>query len=270
MSLQNIFISFYKRILYALTEPIILKYKRFSNKINYKNKEPLISVYVPTYNRGSILIERAVKSILNQTYKNFELIIIGDCCTDNTSELVSSIKDNRIRYYNIPKRGYRYPPTAINHWYNGPTYASNVALSMIKGDWIARNDDDDIWTEDHLEKLLNFAVNNDFEFVSSHYKTISDGVEKIINCSDDVIPIGGTQTWLYRSYLNFIKYNPDCWRKKWNRVNDTDLQERIFKAGTRIGYLNEVTTIIYPRPGEVHIGSKAYLSKKDEYEKFYQ
>jgi glycosyltransferase involved in cell wall biosynthesis len=270
MNLLNIFISFYKRIGYAITEPFLLKYKRYTNKIDYKNRNPFISVYVPTYNRGSILIERAIKSILRQTYKNFELIIIGDCCTDDTTELVKNIDDVRIKYFNIPTRGYRYPPTAINHWYNGPTFASNVALSMIKGDWIARNDDDDIWTDDHLEKLVNFAIENDFEFVSSHYKTVCEGVEEIIDMSDNDIPVGGTQTWLYRSYLNFFKYNPDCWRKKWNRVNDTDLQERIFKAGARIGYLKEVTTIIYPRPGEVHIGSKAYLSKKEEYENFYK
>jgi glycosyltransferase involved in cell wall biosynthesis len=270
MSFKNNFISFFRKSTYAIIEPILLKYYRKFNKIDYENSNPLISVYVPTYNRGSILVERAVKSILSQTYKNFELIIIGDCCTDNTTELVESIKDSRIRYYNIPTRGYRYPPSAINHWFNGSTVASNVALTMIQGDWIARNDDDDIWTEDHLEKLVNFAIKNNLEFVSSNYKTICEGVEKIIDSSKNDIPIGGTQTWLYRSYLKFIKYNPDCWRKKWNRVNDTDLQERIFKAGARIGYLNEVTTIIYPRPGEIHIGSKAYLSKKDEYEKFYQ
>lgn len=270
MSVKNIVISNLNNFRYAITEPLLLKFNRHLNKFNYLDKNPLISVYVPTYNRGQILIDRAVKSILNQTYRNFELIIIGDCCQDNTTELVQNIKDERIRYFNIPKRGYRYPPTAINHWFNGSTVASNVALSMVKGAWIARNDDDDIWTEDHLEKLLNFAIENDLEFASSSYKTICDGKEEIIDCGESEIPIGGTQTWLYRSYLKFIKYNPNCWRKTWNRVNDTDLQERIYKAGVRVGYLNDVTTIIYPRPGEIHIGSKAYLSKKNEYENFYQ
>lgn len=254
-----------------MTEPAELKRQRAANKIDYNDPNPLISIYIPTYNRGEILIERAVKSILNQTYTNFELIIVGDCCTDNTTELVNQVKDDRIRYFNIPTRGYRYPPTAINHWYNGSTVAANTALSMVRGAWIARNDDDDIWTEDHLEKLLRFAIKGDYEFVSSNYKTISsEGVENVINCSKDEIPIGGTQTWFYRSYLSFVKYNKDCWRKKWNRVNDTDLQERIFKAGARIGYLDDITTLIYPRPGETHIGSKAYLSKEKETENFYK
>jgi glycosyltransferase involved in cell wall biosynthesis len=270
MSFKNSIISNINSFRYAITEPLLLNYSRFINKIDYRDRNPLISVYVPTYNRGQILIDRAVKSILSQTYTNFELIIIGDCCKDNTTELVKSIDDKRIRYFNIPKRGYRYPPTAINHWFNGSTVASNVALSMVKGAWIARNDDDDIWTEDHLEKLLNFAIDNDVEFASSNYKTVCDGKEEIIKNSKDEIPIGGTQTWLYRSYLKLFKYNINCWRKKWNRVNDTDLQERIYKAGVKIGYLDDVTTVIYPRPGETHIGSKAYLSKKNEYETFYQ
>lgn len=271
MSFKNNLISKLNSFRYSCVEPARLRISRRINRIDYKNENPLISVYVPTYNRGEVLIERAVKSILDQTYRNFELIIIGDCCTDNTSELVSQINDDRIRYFNIPKRGYRYPPTAINHWYNGPTVAANVALSMVKGEWIARNDDDDIWTNDHLEKLLHFAISNDYEFVSSSYKTISsEGVENIINCSKDEIPIGGTQTWLYRSYLKFFRYNINSWRKKWNRVNDTDLQERMYNAGVRTGYLNDITTIIYPRPGEIHIGSKAYLTKQSEYENFYK
>jgi len=271
MSLKNNIIANLNSFRYAISEPLQLKYYRAINKVDYNNANPLISVYVPTYNRGEILIDRAVKSILAQTYQNFELIIIGDCCKDNTTELVSQIKDKRVRYFNIPTRGYRYPPTAINHWFNGSTVASNVALSMVKGDWIARNDDDDIWTEDHLQKLLDFALKNDYEFVSSSYKTISsEGEENIIDNSKDEIPIGGTQTWLYRSYLKFVKYNINCWRKKWNRVNDTDIQERMFKAGVRTGYLDDVTTIVCPRPGEVHIGSKAYLTRQGEYESFYK
>ena len=71
--------------------------------------------------------------------------------------------------------------------------------------------------------------------------------------------IGGTQTWLYRGYLKFMKYNPDCWRKKWNKVNDTDLQERMVNAGVRIGYLDEITAHVRPRPGETEVGLRAYL-----------
>ena len=83
---------------YALIEPLRLKYERSVNKTDYQNHldYPLVSVCVPTYNRASILIDRAVKTVLSQTYKNLELIIVGDQCTDNTYELLSKIKQRGI------------------------------------------------------------------------------------------------------------------------------------------------------------------------------
>ncbi|MCS7214653.1 MAG: glycosyltransferase family 2 protein [Thermodesulfovibrio sp.] len=259
-TLQDKIISTLNSIRYALTEPIILRIMRILHEKDYKdkNENPLISVYTPTYNRAQLLIERAVNSVLNQTYKNFEYIIVGDCCTDNTEELISKIKDPRIRFYNLPKRGYRYPPTVENHWFAGPVVPANFALKMVRGKWIARIDDDDIWTSDHLEVLLKFAQEGNYEFVSSSYIAVRHGKEILVDVKDQHPRIGGTQTWLYRSYLKFMKYNIHCWRKKWNRVNDTDLQDRFYKAGVRIGFLEKVTCYVIPRPGEETIGLEAY------------
>ena len=81
------------------------------------------------------------------------------------------------------------------------------------------------------------------------------------------VSIGGVQTWLYRSYLKFFRYNPDCWRKSWNRVNDTDLQDRMFRAGVRMGYLDKVVAKVLPRPGETSVGLKAYLEDRDNKER---
>lgn len=251
---------------YRITEPGRLQKVRRRMAQDYvaKEKEPLISVYVPTYNRGKLLMERAVSSVLNQTYRNFEFIIIGDHCTDDTETLVKSIKDKRIRFHNIPKRGYRYPPTPENHWFAGPVIAANTALDMVKGKWIARIDDDDIWTPDHLNVLLTFAMEGDYEFVSGASMTVRYGKEIIVDVRDEIPRIGGTQTWLYRSYLKFFRYNIDCWRKAWNRVNDTDIQDRFFKAGVRMGFLDKVTCHILPRPGEETIGLDAYKATADE------
>lgn len=268
-SFTNKVFCWFNKARYNAIEPATLRLARLRNKTDYTQPNPLISVYVPTYNRGEVLIERAVKSILAQTHQNLELIVIGDCCTDNTADLMSEVKDPRVRFYNLTKRGWRYPPTAENHWLAGPVVAANVALTKVTGQWIARNDDDDVWLPDHLEKLLKFAQSKDYEFVSSSYLTIVEGQERVIDSSADVPPIGGTQTWLYRSYLRFMRYNINCWRKSWNRVNDTDLQERFVDAGVRVGYLPDVTTVIVPRPGETQIGSKAYLGNAQKYEKFF-
>jgi len=276
----NKIISTTKSMYYNLYEPLKLKGVRYRNDKYYKDDEdPLISVYTPTYNRGKILMERALPSVLSQTYKNFEYIIIGDCCTDNTTELVESIKDEHIRYYNIPKRGYRYPPTAENHWLAGPIVAANTALNKAKGKWIARIDDDDSWTDDHLEILIKFALEGDYEFVSALYEEKRYNKKVIIDGEPAQSPyytrkkkapkgynpkIGGTSTWLYRSYLKFMKYNLDCWRKQWNRVNDIDLSIRMFKAGVRMGFINKVLAFVYPRPGEETVGLDAYRKLEEK------
>lgn len=252
---------------FGLTEPLLVKLLRLWHEKEYKtDKEPLISVYTPTYNRVDILLARAIPTVLAQTYKNFEFIIVGDCCNDSTETRVKAIKDPRIRFYNLPKRGYRYPPTAENHWLAGPVMAANQALKMVRGKWIARIDDDDLWTSDHLEVLLHFAQKGNYEFVSGVYEAERYGQRIAVDVKGDNPRIGGTQTWLYRSYLKFMRYNINCWRKSWNRVNDTDLQDRFYKAGVRMGFLEKVVAYILPRPGEKTIGLSAYRESAAQHE----
>ena len=163
----------------------------------------------------------------------------------------------------------RYPPSSENHWFAGPVVAINYGLRFINSDWIARIDDDDIWTQDHLENYYLLQLKNS-EFVSSSYTVFQDGKEIQKNFENEIPPIGGVQTWLYRSYLKFFKANINCWRKSWNKVNDLDLQNRFYLAGVKMDYLKLSTCIIKPRPGENEIGLKAYKSKPDDYLKKYE
>lgn len=266
---------------FFLLEPIKLKIARLRYEHLYTEADefPLVSVYIPTYNRAEILIQRSVPSVLAQTYKNFELIIIGDHCSDKTEELVSKIGDSRIRFYNLPKRGYRYPPTVENHWLAGPVVAANQALKMVKGKWIARLDDDDIWTPDHLEELSRFARAGNYEFVSACCIIEKDGrriKEDVARAQGpyynktnkpvkgDNPKIGGSCNWFYRSYLKFLKYNINCWRKSWNRVNDAELSMRIFSAGVRMGFFEKPLALYLPRPGEKAVGLEAYKVSAEE------
>ena len=270
-TIQDKMISGFNITRYALTEPLILKILRvkYEHLYNDQNENPLISVYIPTYNRAKLLMERAVPSVLKQTYRNFELIIVGDHCKDNTEELVSKIGDPRIRFHNLPERRKRYPATAENHWLAGPVVPANKALELVRGKWIARIDDDDIWTPEHLEELLRFAQKGNYEFVSAAYITERHGKKMIINEKDVIPRIGGTQTWLYRSYLRFMRYNANCWRKSWNKVNDADIQDRIYRAGVRMGFLDKILAYVVPRPGEVTVGLEAYKLTREEKEKHF-
>ena len=266
-TVQDRLISGFNAFRYALTEPVKLRLIRAGHERLYRDKtgDPLVSVYIPTYNRGDILIKRAVPSVLAQTYKNFELIIIGDHCTDNTEELISRIDDSRVRFYNLSERKYRYPETAENHWFAGPVVPANKALELVRGTWIARIDDDDTWTEDHIEVLLRFAQKEHHEFVSAAYVAERYGKKRVVDVKDETPRIGGTQTWLYRSYLKVFRYNINCWRKSWNRVNDTDLRDRFFRVGVRMGFLDRVVGFVLPRPGEDTVGLDAYkLTEKEK------
>jgi len=266
---------------FAVIEPILLGVARVRYEKLYANplQTPLVSVCVPTYNRGQLLIERAVTSVLSQTYTNIELIVVGDHCTDNTVELISRIKDPRLRFYNLPSRKRNYPQIVENHWLVGGAVPANMAMEMARGQWLARVDDDDTWSPDHIEVLLRFAQKNQCEFVSGLYEEERFGEKKVIDgvkardpyytrakeyTADDSPKIGGVSTWLYRSYLRFMEYNVECWRKSWNRVWDVDLSQRIYKAGARMGFLDQVVAYVLPRPGETTVGLEAYKLTEQE------
>lgn len=275
-------VSKFNEMYFSLIEPARLKMERFKYEKFYEdvNEKPLVSICVPTYNRAEILIERAVKTALSQSYENIELVIVGDHCTDGTAEMLSEVKDPRLKFYNLPGRHRKYPKNIENHWYVGGAVPANEAMRLAKGKWIARLDDDDTWSQDHIERLLKYAVDGNYEFVSALYAEERFGVRKVIDgvhaldayftrCEKDNFrsspKIGGVSTWFKRSYLRFMEYNIDCWRKDWNRVWDIDLALRIYGSGARMGFCEEVLAYVVPRPGETTVGLEAYkLSEEDK------
>lgn len=118
------------------------KSRLFHKKTGSKPKfNPLVSVVLPTYNRARLL-SRAVKSVLDQTYPNFELIVVDDCSTDDTEDVVKGFQDDRIRY--------------IRHEKNqGAPIARNTGIKAAKGKYIAFQDSDDVWCSTKLEKQEN-------------------------------------------------------------------------------------------------------------------
>ena len=118
-------------------------------------KEELVSIIMPSYNTGKF-IQETIDSVINQTYDNWELIIVDDCSSDNTDEIVKSIKDDRIFYLKNKKN-------------SGAAVSRNKALKMAKGKWIAFLDSDDLWKKDKLEKQIKFMKNNNYHFSYTNY-----------------------------------------------------------------------------------------------------
>ena len=119
-----------------------------------------VSVLMPVYNTEESYLKQAIESILNQTYTNFEFIIINDGSTNNSKEIIQSYDDRRIRYFEQENKGL--------------IYTLNRGLSLCKGDYIARMDSDDISLPRRFEKQVKVLDNNrNIGIVGCIYKKIS-------------------------------------------------------------------------------------------------
>ena len=133
-----------------------------------KTKSPLISVIMPAYNVEKY-VDQAIASILNQTHKSLELIIINDCSTDKTGALAEQCakKDQRVRVI--------HNQTNSKEW-----FCRNMGIEEATGDYIAWMDADDISQPTRLEKQLQFLNNNpDVGMVGTFFKLINEGNKEI-------------------------------------------------------------------------------------------
>ncbi|ACK72959.1 glycosyl transferase family 2 [Gloeothece citriformis PCC 7424] len=130
---------------------------------------PKISVIVPTYNAESTILE-TVNSVLNQTFKDFELIIIDDGCTDKTLDLIGSIKDSRIKVFSAQN--------------GGLPVARNRGIRNAVGDYISFIDADDLWTPNKLEKQLKTLEENPSSGVAYSWTTFIDKNSQILYPGD--------------------------------------------------------------------------------------
>jgi len=131
--------------------------------------DPTVSVIIPTFNRAH-LVSRAIRSVLAQTYQDFEIIVVDDGSTDNTKEIVKSFNDSRIRY--------------VRHDENrGGSAARNTGIRIAQGEYIAFLDDDDEWLPEKLEKQIKKfkslpkkfgVVYSGFSYVSERGKILSN------------------------------------------------------------------------------------------------
>ena len=121
----------------------------------------LVSIIMPSYNTGKF-IRATIESVLAQTYSNWELILVDDCSTDDTDDIVKAyLSDQRIRYIK-------------NETNSGAAVSRNRALREAKGKWIAFLDSDDLWESTKLEKQIAFMENHDYHFSYTNYIEIDE------------------------------------------------------------------------------------------------
>lgn len=125
----------------------------------------LVSIIMPNYNSEEY-IKETVESVIAQTYENWELIIVDDCSTDRSLEVVASLNDPRIRVIS-------------NESNSGAAVTRNRAIDEAKGRWIAFLDSDDLWNKDKLTAHLGFMVENEAAFSFTSYHVVDNGGQTI-------------------------------------------------------------------------------------------
>lgn len=124
--------------------------------------KPLVSIITPAYNAERFIAD-TIKSVLNQTYANWEMLIANDCSRDNTAGIVErySANDCRIKMINAEKN-------------SGVSAARNLALNKAVGKYVAFIDSDDCWMPDKLEKQIAFMLSKDIVFSFTSYRLIDE------------------------------------------------------------------------------------------------
>jgi succinoglycan biosynthesis protein ExoO len=121
---------------------------------------PVVSVIIPVYNTEDY-IERAVRSVLEQSFQDLEVVVVDDASTDRSFEVVNAIKDSRVKLFK-------------NEQNSGAGATRNRAIQESTGEWIAVLDSDDWYAPQRLESLLNFAKAKDADMVADDLYIVED------------------------------------------------------------------------------------------------
>lgn len=200
-------------------------------------QSPLFTVIIATYNRKHLL-PGAIASVLNQTFGDFELLVIDNGSTDGTEDVVQGIKDSRLKYIRNPN------PT------NSCEGPRNLGIQLAKGSFISFLDDDDRWYPDKLEKTKRiFGEHPDISLVGHDQNMVVRGKKDgVLKCGAD----GGSlfETLLYERNCIYAsattikaetlrEFNGFSLRKEFYAAADIDLWLRLAKANVKMYFLNE-------------------------------
>jgi len=205
--------------------------------------EPLVTIRIATYNRGPLLVERAIRSALAQTYENIEVLIVGDACDDATTSAARSVTDKRVRFERLPTRGL-YPSDPNHRWMVAGCHPMVTALPLARGAWLAPCDDDDELTPDHVEVLLSAAKDRRLEMVWSKANCeIRPGEWQELGSERLRLGHVSHGSVLYSLGLRHIVPNVRSWRL--GEPADWNLWRRMRDIGVHMGFVDDVTYTHY-------------------------
>ena len=201
------------------------------------NINPSVSIILPTYNRYGYFLERAVQSVIRQSYKNWELIVVDNNSSDGTLKYLKSIKNNNISILSINNDG-------------NIARSRNLGIKNASGDFIAFLDSDDFWEKDKLLSSISF-FNKNHEYVGVCHSEywLSDDIKNVKN-------YGPESNYKFDKLLtrgNCISLSAVILQKKCLKdvgyfsedvdiitAEDYDLWLKISKLGKKIGFLTDI------------------------------
>ena len=203
----------------------------------------LVSIIMPSYNTERYIGD-SIRSVLAQTYSDWELIIVDDCSTDRTDDIVGGfLHDTRIRYIKNEKN-------------SGAAMSRNRALREARGRWIAFLDSDDLWLPDKLEHQIDFMEQHGYSFSYTKYREIdeqSNNLKKIVSGPKKITRMGmylycwpGCLTVMYDAnvvgliQINDMKKNNDyaMWLKVCKKSSCYFLDEALSLYRKRVGSIS--------------------------------
>lgn len=207
-----------------------------------KSQEVKLSIILPTHNRADVLAF-AIESVLYQSFLEYELLIVGDGCTDQTAQVVKSFKDSRIRWLDLPK--------APNYGYAN----RNIAFKQAQGEYIGFMAHDDIILPDHFELLINHLEHHsDLELVYSRPGWVTrDGL--LFGIEFNLLNLSTRIPFMQRRHnalpASCVVHRKSCFEKYgyWNSdlasCGDWDMWIRIISGGNErnFDFLPEVTCL---------------------------
>ncbi|SNS23693.1 Glycosyltransferase involved in cell wall bisynthesis [Belliella buryatensis] len=244
---------------------------------------PLVSILIPNYNKAPYLRE-TLDSVLNQTYTNWECIIVDDHSTDNSWEILESYaqKDARIKIFKRPDDRIK-----------GGSVARNYAFELSKGEFIQWLDSDDVIHKNKIKDQLNILLKSDlfnvsianWDFFNSSLdiKNINNyhGHEYIDQERWENHPTNGYDLILYL-FMNGFFIPPHAyfmsrqlvvvaglWKEEINRNQDGEFMVRILLNCKRVTYLNSIYTF-YRKPDETHLSKQRTYSSYNDWIKSFE
>lgn len=150
-----------------------------------------VSIIMPSYNCAAY-IAGSIRSVLSQTYEDWELIIVDDCSTDGTEAVIHSFDDPRITFLR-------------NESNRGAAVSRNRALRRATGRWVAFLDSDDLWASEKLERQLEFMVSRGYSFTYTDYRINLNGTwMPYINTAPERVDLRKLYDWCYFSTITVI------------------------------------------------------------------